>query len=62
MTKLFHNWDFWGSVGAAASVVLPFIKTSLPFIQWLGAVGGLVLLYYSIKNKKLENKKLKSNK
>lgn len=59
MTKLFHNWDFWGGVGATASIILPFLESSLPFIQWLGAVGGLVLLYYSIRNKRLEYKHLK---
>lgn len=54
--------EFKGAIGAAAAVVLPWIKSSLPLLQWAGALGGLVLLFYSIRHKRLEYKKLKSTK
>lgn len=62
MTKLLHNWDFWGWVGATASVVFPILKMLTIPIQFIGAVGGLVLLYYSIRNKRFEYKNLKKKK
>lgn len=62
MTKLFHNWDFWGCIGATSAVVFPVLKMLTIPIQFVGAIGGLVLLYYSIRNKRLEYKKLKGKK
>lgn len=59
MTKLLHNWDFWGWVGTTSAVILPFLKSSLPVLQWIGACCGIVLAVYSIGNKRLERKKLK---
>ena len=62
MYKLFHNWDFWGWVGATSAVVFPILKMLTIPIQFIGAIGGLVLLFYSIRNKHLEYKKLKKKK
>lgn len=61
--KLFWDWDaFKGTIGATVAVVLPFLKFITPWLQFVGAVGGLVLLYYSIRHKRLEIKKLNSKK
>jgi hypothetical protein len=58
--KLFWDWDaFKGTVGALMAVVLPWLKVLTPPLQFLGVVGGLVLLFYSIKHKRMEIKKLK---
>jgi hypothetical protein len=58
--KLIWDWDsFKGTLGAIAAVVFPFLKILTPGLQFLGAVGGLVLLYYSIRLKKLEYKEKK---
>lgn len=62
MTKLFHNWDFWGWVGSIVAVTSPVLKMLTPPLQFLGACGGLVLLFYSIRHKHLEIKKLKGKK
>lgn len=51
--------DMLGWIGATMTVVFPFLNSLLPIFQFLGAVGGLVLLYYSIKHKRMEIKKLK---
>ena len=61
--KLLWDWDaFRGTIGALAAVILPWIKILTPPLQFLGVVGGLILLFYSIRHKRLEYKKLKDKK
>lgn len=48
-----------GSVGAAMSIVFPMLDRLTHFLQFLGATGGLILLYLSVRHKILEIKKLK---
>jgi len=60
MKKLFITWDdLTGSLGAAMAIVTPFINTITPILQFLGCLGGLVMLMYSIYHKRLQIKKLK---
>jgi hypothetical protein len=61
--KLVWDWDsFKGTVGAIAAVVLPLMKTLTPVLQFFGALGGVLLLFYSVRHKRLEYKKLKGEK
>lgn len=58
--KLLWDWDsFKGTIGALAAIIFPWLKVLTIPLQFLGAIGGLILLYYSIKHKRLQYKKEK---
>lgn len=49
-----------GALGSALSVVSPLIDNMSSIFQFAGALGGLILVLYSIKHKRLQIKQLKS--
>lgn len=47
-----------GYIGAVIAILAPFIDEFMIVGQLLALVGGLVLVYYSIRVKQLEKKRL----
>lgn len=67
MVKLFFHWlketlesdTAKGVMGTGMAVGIPFMEFCTKTFQFLGAFGGLILLYYAIRHKILEVQKLK---
>lgn len=58
--KLLWDWDaFRGTIGSLMAIVLPYVKALTPFLQFIGALAGVILVCYSIIHKRMEIKKLK---
>jgi hypothetical protein len=49
-----------GLVGSLMMIAFPSLEETALWVKILGGVGGLVLLYFSIRVKYLEYKKLKN--
>lgn len=56
------TWTIDGVLGAIMSVIFPLLDYLNPMLQTLGALGGLILLAFTIKHKivqiKIDKKKL----
>lgn len=50
-----------GKIGMVMAVAFPLMDFAGPVLQLSGAIGGLILLYYSIKYKKMQIKNLNKN-
>jgi hypothetical protein len=51
-----------GKIGASMAILFPMLDWLGPITQTIGAVGGLVLLFYSIKHKRMQIKELQKGK
>lgn len=51
-----------GYIGAAVAILAPFMDDFMIAGQLLALVGGLVLVYYNIRVKQLEKKRLEDKK
>lgn len=50
-----------GILGAGMAIGFPFMEFLTKFFQFLGAFGGVILLYFAIRHKILEIKKLEKD-
>lgn len=50
-----------GAAGTTMAISFPYMEFFTDSFKFIGAFGGLILLYLSIKHKILEIKKIKNN-
>lgn len=58
LIRLIDRDSVTGIAGVSMSVGIPFIEYLTKVFQFVGAFGGLLLLYFAIKHKVMEIKKL----
>lgn len=51
-----------GSFGSLAAIILPLLDFLATWLQIAGACGGLILLFYSIRHKRMQIEHLKNAK